>query len=289
MKSKPSSSLFRLAGFGLAALAACAGAALLHGAPVRLLPIGDSITQGNPNYRPYLDTLLQKAGYEFLYVGTEGHSPYFHNAYWGWETERVLALMDTIAKKTRPDIVLYHLGTNDILHEKDPIDSIVARTLREMDSIAVSLRRVNPKVTFYIAQLIPGGSAYDKGRLLKLNQAIAKLPATLGTAASPVFVVDQWGAVLHPQDFRDGLHPNESGARKMAQRWVEALLKAAPSTAMALPKGRQETRGNAEANSNRKARLPLSADGGITGAGAVFSFQALGIGPSGRKDASPFP
>jgi lysophospholipase L1-like esterase len=57
----------------------------------------------------------------------------------------------------------------------------------------------------------------------ELNAAIAGWAATEGTAASPIYVVDQYTGFDPATDTGDGCHPNLVGSQKMAERWAEAL------------------------------------------------------------------
>ena len=71
------------------------------GGPVRVMPLGDSITQGRAN-RFYVET-----------APTEGFD-HDHEGHWGWRAEEVLARIGEWAGEAKPDVVLIHLGTNDI-------------------------------------------------------------------------------------------------------------------------------------------------------------------------------
>jgi lysophospholipase L1-like esterase len=46
--------------------------------------------------------------------------------------------------------------------------------------------------------------------------------AGLTTAQSPIVVVDQWTGFDAVADTGDGVHPNDAGFRKMADRWYPA-------------------------------------------------------------------
>jgi lysophospholipase L1-like esterase len=59
--------------------------------------------------------------------------------------------------------------------------------------------------------------------VVALNAAIPAWAAATRTAASPVTVVDQWTGFDTAADTGDGVHPNDSGNRKIADRWYPAL------------------------------------------------------------------
>ena len=56
-----------------------------------------------------------------------------------------------------------------------------------------------------------------------LNDRIEDIGAEMSSPASPVIIVDQTAGFDGEADSYDGLHPNESGERKMAAKWFEAL------------------------------------------------------------------
>jgi hypothetical protein len=59
--------------------------------------------------------------------------------------------------------------------------------------------------------------------VIALNAAIPSWAAGKTTAQSPIVVVDQWTGFSTAADTADGVHPNDSGIRKIADRWFPAL------------------------------------------------------------------
>jgi hypothetical protein len=57
---------------------------------------------------------------------------------------------------------------------------------------------------------------------LTLNADIAAWAPTVSTAESPVVAVDLYAGLL-PADFSDGVHLDQSGSMKVADRFYEAL------------------------------------------------------------------
>jgi acyl-CoA thioesterase-1 len=64
-----------------------------------------------------------------------------------------------------------------------------------------------------------------ENHVLELNARIPLWALSLSTRNSPIWIVDQH-ANFTAGDFRDGLHPNKAGDRKMAARWYPVLAKA---------------------------------------------------------------
>ncbi|RKN46788.1 GDSL-type esterase/lipase family protein [Streptomyces hoynatensis] len=235
--------LTRLPGAVLAALAAVA--ALLLGQPltaaaatpaaaaadpVRIMPLGDSITGSPGCWRALLWNQLQDTGYADIdFVGTlpaqgcgvdydgdnEGHGGYLatnianQNLLPGW------------LSATSPDVVLMHLGTNDVWSNIAP-DTILAA----FTTLVNQMRANNPDMTVLVAQIIPmnpSTCAECAQRAVNFNARIPAWADALSTAASPVRVVDQWTGFDTATDTYDGVHPNDAGNVKMAARWYDAL------------------------------------------------------------------
>lgn len=196
---------------------------------IRIMPLGDSITQGDRNHNSYRRSLwlkLRQAGYDINFVGSTrshylGNPPNSdfdldHEGHWGWQADEVLAQIDGWTEQANPDIVLIHLGTNDILRGQS-----FESTIAELRSLIQTMRKRNPNLKILLAQLIPsqGGETLTQ----QFNQQIFVLARSLNSKTSPVILVDQFSGFNASQDTYDGLHPNELGEQKMANRWFQAL------------------------------------------------------------------
>lgn len=215
-----------------------AGAASFFAGPVRIMPLGNSITQahaGRNSYRRPLWHRLTGAGYGVDFVGSQksNHNglpakPDFdldHEGHWGWRADQLLASMGTWANTYRPNIVLMHAGSNDMFQGQD-----VTATINELSGLIDRLRAANPYVKILLAKLIP--PTEWNGRLTRikaLNNAIPGLVSRKHTTQSPVILVDQTVGFNAYTDTYDGVHPNEAGERKMADRWYEALVRLLPA------------------------------------------------------------
>ncbi|WP_299756469.1 GDSL-type esterase/lipase family protein [uncultured Pontibacter sp.] len=216
------------------------------------MPLGNSITQGDsehPGYKYRLWKKLVDAEVDVEFVGSHDvnkdgapslrgevyKGKTFTNrneGHWGWRTDEILNgqgnnkqnRLKEWLKNYSPDIVLLHLGSNDVMQEQP-----VAETIAELESVVREIRKKNPNVTILMAQLIPiwlqkvGQNTID--RLNDFNAQIPPLANRLNTEQSPVIVVNQ-NANFDPvpgADTWDGIHPNSSGEEKMAQRWFDAM------------------------------------------------------------------
>jgi lysophospholipase L1-like esterase len=213
----------------LAAAGLWLGAAVAGGpAALRIMPLGDSITEGrvgSATYRYWLEKDLERAHQSVDFVGSQhgvhGGRPRFddfdqdHEGHWGWTTGQVLERIDEWAAAAHPDVVLLHLGTNDLVARPAIIPTNLA-------AIIQSLRKANPHVTVLVARLIPAVGV-PAPSLERVNDSIEHMAAERSSAESSVVVVRQDDGFDARTDTYDGIHPNESGERKMAKRWLDAL------------------------------------------------------------------
>jgi lysophospholipase L1-like esterase len=198
--------------------------------PVRIMPLGDSITGSPGCWRALLWNRLQDAGHTGIdFVGTlppqgcgvthdgdnEGH---------GGELVTDAASRNLLPARlaaTRPDIVVMHFGTNDVWSDVAP-----DRILAAYDTLLAQMRESNPDMRVLVAQLIPMGPATCAGcgrRVVELNARIPAWAAGASTDRSPVVVVDQWTGFDTATDTYDGVHPDADGDEKIAARWFPAL------------------------------------------------------------------
>lgn len=226
----------------VAALALTASLSAAHAQstrPVRVMPLGASITHGSgewgPNYRYYLWRDLVQLGYSVDFVGSQ-QAPYSgaypfpdfdqdHEGHYGFRVDMLAANAEGWATAAQPDIVLVHAGTNDI-SQGQSVDS----TLSDLADLVAVLRAANPAITVLIAQLIPCDPTSGQGvgycnpaNMTLLNSQIPDLAVSLDTTTSRVIAVDHAAGFNATTDLADGLHPNAAGDQKIAARWLAAL------------------------------------------------------------------
>ncbi len=205
--------------------------------PVRVMPLGDSITGSPGCWRALLWNRLLDAGHTDVdFVGTlpaqgcgvqhdgdnEGH---------GGELATNVAdqrLLPARLAATRPDIVVMHFGTNDVWSSVPPDRILAAYT-----ELVAQMRASNPRMRVLVAQIIPmnpGSCAACAQRVVDFNARIPAWAAATSTGTSPVTVVDQWTGFDTATDTYDGVHPNAAGDGKIAARWFPALSAALEET-----------------------------------------------------------
>lgn len=199
--------------------------------PARIMPLGDSITQGDSDHETYRRPLwktLESLGHRVDFVGSlrshhRGAPPRSdfdmdHEGHWGWRTDEILERLEQWLTASEPDYVLVHLGSNDVF-QGQPNDETIAE-LRRLIEIT---RDVRPQATIFLAQIIPTDRPAINRTIVALNREIARL------AAPDVVIVDQHEGFDADAQTYDGVHPNPSGEIHLSERWLEALERALPA------------------------------------------------------------
>jgi lysophospholipase L1-like esterase len=211
-------------------IAALLGAAILstpaHAAvttrPVRVMPLGDSITYGvgsstGSSYRAALwDRLVRQAGYAVDFVGSQqsGSLPDTDNeGHSGWRIDQIAANIDGWLATYQPDVILLHIGTNDMAQNYQ-VDTAPQRLGALLDQILAD----RPTATVVIAKIVPALDATIQSRIATFNAAVPGVVAARGSRAKLVDL-----SVLSTTDMADTLHPNDNGYARMAVRWYSAL------------------------------------------------------------------
>ena len=245
-------SIFSILAAGMLVWNQCLIADENSGEVIEILALGDSITQAESNRASFRYPLWKKlidAGINFDFVGSmnsqfsqynKGIPPHHdykgqkfdpdHEGHFAWSADEIIRgrnydngsgsgrLQDWLTEYDI-DIALIHLGTNDAFMQQDN-----QTTSKELESIVSLLREDNPRVIILLAKLIPTTrTPQDTKSVVSLNEAIVKLSKTLGTAESPVILVDQFEGFDGETDLYDKVHPNASGEEKMAEKWFDAI------------------------------------------------------------------
>src|SRR4051794_8266874 len=137
----------------LAAGASAIGAA----APVRIMALGDSITYGlgsqtRSSYRVDLQQRLALAGLAVDFVGSrqsgagvdldnEGHG--------GWTIRQIAARVDGWLATYQPDVVLLHIGTNDLAFDDD-----VAHAPERLSALVDRIRAARPSAEIFVQKIV---------------------------------------------------------------------------------------------------------------------------------------
>ena len=150
---------------------------------IRILPVGDSITEGGKTFANYRYPLWEKlfaAGYLVEFTGSRSSEsrvgPLRHEGY-GWKNAEFLAgVLEKHFRTNAADIVLIHSGHNHTNTEA-PVRGIVTATERMIRAA----RGANPKMIVLVAQVIPSGKLPKYEYIPELNVELGKMAARLST------------------------------------------------------------------------------------------------------------
>ncbi len=231
-------------------------------AQLKIMPLGNSLTYDNnsgdtrPNpsplrvaYRERLYDLLDQAGYDFDFVGSENVGeptvPDGDNAgFPGINAAELATLLETgiinqganvplnyanndavtsgaYLDHFDPDVILLHIGTNDVA---TTTATDVADILDEIDAFE---SRASKTVVVFVARIIrvvPNDPATQT-----LNNAVATMVNTrIGAGDDLVLVNMETGAgltyaITPAGDMIDAFHPTTAGYEKMGDLWFSAL------------------------------------------------------------------
>jgi len=211
-----------LIAFLLLSLVPCLAQDKTSGKPT-LLCIGDSITQGGGafvSYRQLLIPELRKRGLLFECIGPQRDETSAHAGYGGKNTAYLKSISREIYQKYPADIVLIHSGHNSFSKDK-PVPGILADT----EAIIRNIHTINPKSKVLLAQVIPSGKLPKYDYIPDLNRQLPELAKRLNKEGISVTIVNlEAGFDWRSDTVADQVHPSASGARKMADQWLQALL-----------------------------------------------------------------
>jgi lysophospholipase L1-like esterase len=185
---------------------------------VRIMPLGDSITDGYNVPGGYRIGLWQRnSTVDFVGSGFNGPATlgdHDHEGHSGWRIDQLDANITGWLRATNPRTVLLHIGTNDIGQNYD-----VANAPARLSTLLDHIRALEPTAEVFVAQIIPNGNATNEAATQTFNAA---LPAIVASKGSRTHLVDMHSA-LTTADLADGVHPNAGGYEKMAAKWYAAL------------------------------------------------------------------
>ncbi|MFC0849866.1 FG-GAP-like repeat-containing protein [Streptomyces noboritoensis] len=219
-------SLLALAGaLSLVTLPASPSSADHKGTPVlRVMPLGDSITWGggSPTLSSYRRPLWQimrlESRYTVRFVGSKASGSFadFSNeGHSGYVIDQLRDGIDGWMAGARPDVVLLHIGINDIArgidlpHAPDRLAALVDRIYAD-----------KPGVTVLVMGLIPTTSGLEAPA--KAFNVRAKALEDIERRAGQKFRYVEPPA-LTQAEFVDQLHPNDAGFRRMAWSFFKPL------------------------------------------------------------------
>jgi len=229
------------------------------GSKLTVMPIGDSITLGATERPAYRYPMQQADRYKNCGIDlvgdaggnwARGEAPSgqyakldHDHASWGGNTVKNLLDGRNILHRVnnfQPDVVLLHVGTNDILKGV----SLVNESEPKLRAMIDGIKQQSPNTTIFVAKVIRPGAEKHQSRVDRWNSMVEAVVASTGSKTRLVDMDAIWPRFTpSPQTqaqrdenerFRsltmyqaewgwDGVHPSIEGSKVLADQWLSAL------------------------------------------------------------------
>ncbi|WP_052055414.1 GDSL-type esterase/lipase family protein [Myxosarcina sp. GI1] len=212
--------------------------------PLKVMPLGDSITYGvsgyidweSGGYRAFLGNKLASDRFSFDFVGsqTDGAtksdlSDRDHEGHPGWKIADINRNVEQWLSSSVPDVVLMTIGTNDTFRRLVSSQTIIQEYSQLIDRITAH----SPNTKLLVSSLPPidpdvrPQSQIDKGN--DISRAIPELVNSKKSQGKQIDFVDFGSLNLNDltsstdPSLDNGVHPNAKGYEKIAGIWHQAI------------------------------------------------------------------
>jgi lysophospholipase L1-like esterase len=193
------------------------------GGPVRILPLGDSLTDGyvfEGGYRIDLRAMLLAAHHDIDFVGSRYSGPLGlgdknHEGHVGWRIDELTGGAGPWLRAYQPRVVLLLVGTQDMLQGYDPTGA-PGRLGTLLDTIKTTL----PDVRVVLSTL---PRVADADALVRIQTFNAALPGVVAAQGGTVSLVDAFAAIQPNHLAEDGVHLTGEGYSQLARVWYAAV------------------------------------------------------------------
>ncbi|HET6145991.1 MAG TPA: SGNH/GDSL hydrolase family protein [Polyangia bacterium] len=204
-----------------------------------VMPLGDSITEGAPDYlggyRVELFHQANLASKNITFVGRRSNGPASgmvdgkpfprgNEGYSGFTIAGISGQQTTDAINLyHPHVILLAIGTNDINGNFD-----VANAPARLAALIDQITSATPSTLLVVAQIIPTRTDTTNARIQTYNSPIPALVQTRANAGKHVLLVDMYGTYTANANYKtallsDDLHPNPAGYALMGQTWYGVI------------------------------------------------------------------
>lgn len=220
---------------------------------LKIMPLGDSITEGymtgltiRNGYRKPLKAKLDSNGLDIDLVGSEVDGDFMdneHEGHGGWHAKHwfgntsysIAAHLTEYLNQNHPNIVLFHLGTNDIGEYDDSRnDNTIDTTVADISGLLDTIYTFDPNVKVILAKItnridkISTPNLNENDTTTAFNTLLEQMAFNRISNGDNLYLVDMESALIYPDDLSDSTHPNEVGYNKMANVWLEAIKQVLP-------------------------------------------------------------
>ena len=209
-------------------------------ATTKIMPLGDSTAWDwyyndsrtdaeRSGYRNYLWYQLQDGGYSVDFVGSRSNGgtvqPSYdgdNEGYTGWTSYQMANKVYSFLDKNTPDIILLHIGTNDVANYPGASVEGVEHILDEIDRFE---RNRGVKIKVILARII--SYLKDPAWVSAFNNNLGEMVQNRNDTDIYIVDMEHGAGIDYSRDMMpDGIHPNNSGYKKMAKVWFDMLSKA---------------------------------------------------------------
>ncbi len=207
--------------------------------PLKVMPLGDSITEAKQGYSSYRRVAWKNfaaAKCSMNFVGSrQGVSKGFrdsaqvpppvsdfdlnHEGHWDYTVDQVLPRLGGWISAASPDVVMLHLGSNDLVRDQG-----AQSTLVELGQVIDTIHSLRPEVVIVVARLIPAEE--NRSDIAAFNAGLDGLISSRTSSKQPIRIVDLFSVVSVSADLYDGIHPNANGERKIGDGFANGVLQA---------------------------------------------------------------
>jgi len=207
---------------------------------IKILTLGNSITYDDHSndsrpagqrggYRVHLYNKLSAAGFNFDFIGSEtSGQDLFPDAENGINKEQMVTLLQTgfnprtniqvtngpYFNSYQPDVILLHLGTNDLTTNITAINQI-------LDIIDAYRSQSGKDVKLFIAKII-NRATYD-ALTTQYNQNLEQAVIAHNNPNNYIVDMENGAGIDYSTEMVDNLHPTDAGYEKMATLWYSSL------------------------------------------------------------------
>jgi lysophospholipase L1-like esterase len=201
--------------------------------PIRIMPLGDSITFGqgvDGGYRTRLFSLLGSAGYNVDFLGSDTRNgstaslaDLDHEGHPAWRINNLDgSLPGFLAASELPDVILLHIGTNDFGFNQEGLD--ITKAINRLDTLIGHICEARPYARLIVTNLLQRTDDVNFENQIQayFNPFVASKVAAHAALGQRVTYLDMRSAIA-ASDLADGTHPNAGGYNKMADVWFSAI------------------------------------------------------------------
>ena len=196
------------------------------GAPKKVMPLGDSLTDGYNipgGYRTDLWNKVITDGLSIDFVGSLTNGPASlpdrnHEGHSGWRIDEIAAEVIPWLTAAQPDIVLLMIGTNDMAQDYNR-----ATAPDRLSALIDRIAATRPTAQVIVASIPRLRGSPGADWVQSYNATIPSIIEAKAAQGRRVSYVDVYGVVTDSDLHSDLTHLNASGNSKVANVWYSAI------------------------------------------------------------------